>query len=399
MKSRNYIPTLLSLIFLVLATACNGSGLNKSGDFSSPVLEFLRYVPDNEIYREWIAYGDSSAWFSAWNIVRPESGDFRELESPDFATPIALSAVWQRQTYPPESLGFKWLASEDQVSLLGFNALLLDRYMEAGLPPESIAVAEFNFDRKQIGDALSKLGYKSDVMDGGTLYSIRGDHEMDIKSPIKSIQFASLNRILLTDRKMIVGSATDVINNAQSAYTKETPSLADNTTYIAISQALADGSLGDYGKMVSVVLISGPTINEQINRATQNLPASQSVDDFQHTLSAFDLAGFATFQSGKTSFLTLVLVFPKGGTNAQSAADVVAERLENYTSIATKGNLGDIWSLEKTTGLKINDLPVAIIVMRSEADAVQSVEGNSLRVFTWSHLILRQDILFLKTTP
>ena len=287
---------------------------------------------------------------------------------------------------------------EDQIGLLGFNFLTMDRYVEAGHPPALLTIADFSFDEAQIGDALTKIGYQSHKSKNGILYSIRNDYEADYQSPIITIQSPNLNRILLTNGRMIMGAATEVVEKSLSAHANEIPSLAENDTYIAMSQAIGGDILSDVGKMVGIILIDGPTLNYTINQRLKDRPSGQSDNYFQQSLPDFDLAGFATFQNEKTSFLTLILVFPKD-TDALSSADILAERLQTYTTLDDRVPFKEWWTVEKATVSPINGLPVAIVVMKAEAREFQGPLGNDLSVLTWIPLIFNQDILFLKTGP
>ena len=389
MRIYNRPLTLISLIVMILLVSCT------SNNQSRYLLEFLDYIPDNEIYRQWITYGDLSAWFDAWGIDRPKSGDILEIESSDFSG-LNTVTVLDRQTQIPQSFDVEHSLMEDQIGLLGFNFLTMDRYAEAGYPPSLLTIADFSFDRAQIGDALTKLGYQSDKDKNGILYSIRNDYEADYQSPVISIQTPNLNRILLTNGRMVIGAATEVVEHSQSTHANEIPSLAENDTYIALSQAIGGDILSDVGQLVGIILINGPTLNHTINQRLQDGPDGQSENYFQHSIPDFDLAGFATYQDNKTSFLTLILVFPKD-TDALSSADILAERLQNYTTLDAGVPYKEWWTVEKASVSSINGLPVAIVVMKAEARESQGPLGNNLNVLTWSPLIFFQDILFLKT--
>jgi hypothetical protein len=396
MKPRNFKLALLSLISLLLTISCFTLGQIGTDTPTDHLLRFLHHIPDTKQYRQWVSYGDVSTWFDVWEVERPESGDFLELQKANSdISPMIWSMILGNQTCVPQSLGFEYSLTDDHLGQLGFNAIVLDRYMEAGYPPEIITVVEFSFDKDQIEDSLDGLEYQSEKMDEGTLYSIRDDYEMDFQSPLKTLQRPFLDRILLSDGKMIMGSATDIVMDAQDAFTDERRSLAENDDYLAVIQALEDKELRDLGEMVGVILMSGSTLNESLEYANQDFLSLQDEDFFQHPLPEFELAAFVTYQNENTSYLVLLLVFPKK-VDAGKSADIVADRLKNYTSIATRQPLSENLSFEKSTAIDANDLPVAIVVMSTEAIEFQIADRNQLRVFTWREMILRQDLLFLK---
>ncbi|MCJ7431982.1 MAG: hypothetical protein MUO77_00695 [Anaerolineales bacterium] len=223
------------------------------------------------------------------------------------------------------------------------------------------------------------------------LYYIRKDNEIDAKSPIRTNQLANLNRIFVLDQRLIIGSATDVVQNAVDAYSDQIPSLADNDEYLAAVLALENDILGDKGNLVGAVFTD--------SKMFSNLgPIPDSYH--QKPLHVFDLAIFATLQKADTAYLVLALVFPNG-IDAQSNADIIAERLKDYTSLRYKGKLDDYWTFEKADGIEANGLPVALVVMRAEASEAKEITAGiyGVTIWRWIDMIEARDLLFLISEP
>jgi hypothetical protein len=381
----------------MITITCTTFGQIGADTPSDHLLRFLQNIPNTKHYRQWVTYGDVSNWFEAWELERPESGDFLDLQkaNTDYS-PMTWSTILAQQTWVPKSLGVEYSLIDNHLGQLGFNSIVLDRYMEAGYPPEVITVAEFSFDKDQIEDSLDELGYQSEKMDDGTLYSIRDDYEWDPQAPLKTLQLPYLNRILLSDGKMVIGSATDIVMDAQDASAGDKRSLAENDDYLAVIHALEDEYLKDLGEMVGIILMSDSALNESLNPAFLSTLPSQDEDFFDPRLPEFELAAFVTFQKDDTTFLVLLLVFDEK-MDAEKSADIVADRLKDYTSIATRQPIDEYLSFEKSTAIDANDLPVAIVVMSTEAVEFQIADNNNLRVFTWLEIVIRQDLLFLVT--
>ena len=110
-----------------------------------------------------------------------------------------------------------------------------------------------------------------------------------------------------------------------------------------------------------------------------------------------NLAAFTTYQQEQTTYLVLCLVFP-GETDAQAAADIVAQRLRDYSSISKHTKLDDdFWRFEKATGVETNGLPVAVIVMRAAETPPTEIREGSYSVYriNWYEMVIARDVLFL----
>jgi hypothetical protein len=378
----------LGLVVMVLLPALPALGSQEGQE--SPLLTLLRFVPDTPNDREMVTFGDVAAWDSSWGVPQVRSVD--ELN----ALPRDPKAYWMvimgKQTAPPNNLGVQYLAQGDMRPYYGFDFFNVDRFIAAGAPPDDITVAEHNLDPAQIGAALTVSGYTAQTLDGGaTLYSLFGDYEIPPLSGStvpRAGMTGALNRIALLDGQVIIARATADVTAALDAQSGTGASLADDPAYAAAVQALDDPSLSDAGDLVGAMLFSGEAALQLAMPAPEGQPASG-------TLPLYVLVAFATHHTQGASYLTLVVVFP-AGTDAQAAADTLADRLKNYVSLVTGQPLTDRWTYDRSGGVEANGPPVALVTMRAD-DPPIAPEGEraNTSVLSWADMVYRRDLGFL----
>jgi hypothetical protein len=364
------------------------------------LLRLLRFVPDTPEYREYLTYGDAEAWHASWDIPRIDSWD--ELEALDREPAAYWMFIMPRQTTPPDTLGYEYLHSEDQRGFYGFDLFNLDRFLSAGNPPDRITVVEFSFDEAPVADALTASGYETEELEtGGTLYSILDDYEVALDFPTRSGSLGNLNRIALLDGQMVIAKATDPVTNALLAQSGDLPSLADSAEYVAAVTALEDPALAEPGELVGVILMEGSNLADAsgyLRGAPEEAVAQLEEYAEGPPLPAYNLVAFATRHSEGASYLILAVVFPEG-MDADSAADILADRLKNYISLTTGGPLDERWTFDMATGIEAGGLPVALVAMRVD-DPPPTPEDQTMvntAVLPWIDLVIRHDTLFLVT--
>ncbi len=365
----------------------------------SPLLRLLRFVPDTPEYRKYLTYGDADAWHTSWNIPRVDN--LEELENLGQEPHAYWKFIMTTQTIPPGSLGIQYLFDEDQRSFYGFDLFNLDRFMEAGELPDRISLVEFSFDHAQIAKALTTLGYETMPLEKGVaLYRILDDYKADLRFPTRTGRLGGLNRIILRDGQMIIAKATAPVTNALLAYNGEKSSLADSSDYVAAVKALEHSALKDTGELVGAIFMTAPNFSDPalLLEPSAHEEAIQQLKDYAQKppLPPYSLVVFATRHTRGASFLILTVVFPKG-TDANAAADILADRLQHYVSVSQGISLDDRWTFEKATGVEVQELPVVLAVMRVDdpPPTPQDAANINAGVFTWSSLIFKRDALFL----
>jgi hypothetical protein len=208
-------PVLILIALLLAGLAAWGAAphtASQAKTVADPVLRPLRFVPDTSNTRGWLAYGDLAAWHTSWDV--PRIDNVAELDGLENDPRIYWMFIMPRQTQPPDSLGVQYLMQGDYRPAFGFDLFNLDRFLQAGYPPDAITAAEGSFEAAQIEDALAASGYTAQPLEtGGTLYSIREDYEMDPASDLPMPgRLGALNRIaLLEGGKLLIARATGVV--------------------------------------------------------------------------------------------------------------------------------------------------------------------------------------------
>jgi hypothetical protein len=395
------------IVFVVLALVCllvppwSAFGQDSA---ESDLLRLLHYVPDvPEVRETLVQYGDLAAWHTSWKVLRINNVQQLDL------LPRDKHAYWMfimpRQTAPPEPLGMQYLFTDDQRAFYGFDVFGVDRFISAGVPPVQITALEHRLDSGDIAAALTASGYEAQAVPGGTLYSQFEDMEAPAMSGVEVPhvgQFGALNRIALLDASptLLISRRTDDVLASLAAAQGEQPSLADDPFYAAAAQAVLDPSLADTGELVGVLFMSGPVPMD---------PATLLLDDdgdaireqFEqmvgdNPLPLYVLTAFATHHTEGASYLTLVVVFPPE-TDATAAATILADRMQNYVSLATREPLTARWTFDRASGIEVDGLPVALVTMRVD-DPPPTPEDAAMPnagVFSWYEMVVRLDLGFL----
>jgi hypothetical protein len=371
----------------------------------NPLLDMLRFVPDSPEYRQFVSYGDALAWHTSWNVPRIDS--VAELDGLERDPRAYWMNIMPRQTTPPDVLGIQYLMAEDMRSVYGFDLFNADRYLQAGQPPDLLSVIDYSIPDSQIADALIESGYSVEALeDDAALYSILDDYQIDLSMETVTTrvgQLGGLNRIGLSDGQMVIAKATPIVTGAFSASEGEVASLADDPHFSAAATALFDPALAETGELVGAILIDGMQLANPLaylgqNASPEMIEALEDAlkDEDAVPLPPYYLVAFGTRHSPGATHLILAVVFP-ADTDAKAAANILADRMENYTSLVTNQPMTDRWAFELATGTKVDGLPVALVSMRVD-DPLPTPEGEDLPntgVLAWTQLVLARDTLFL----
>lgn len=358
----------------------------------STLLHMLDYVPNEPAYREYLTFGDVTAWYSATGMTPVTSLDgWQQLEQPQrdrWAFDLSL------QTLPPDALGVRYVTVEDMREFYGFSFFDAERFLETGRPPDNFTVLKTSVEPTEIEVALHAFGYTISSLENGTLYSIRGDNEIYMESPTKIGQLGQLNRIALLDDTLVIGRATELVKKVARLANGAGATLADDPMYRALAVALATPEVIAFGELVGAILIGQPLPTDPLVLLDQDNEAIQAQFEryAQAPLPPYLALGFATERAGDTSYLTLAVVFPPG-IDGNAAAEILGERLVTYHSVVTGDTLADRWTFVQAIGVESDGLPVALVTMQS-SNASAGDEAYK-RPITWSEMVFQRDLLFL----
>lgn len=354
---------------------------------AAALAQLLQMVPDTPEYRRYLTFGDAAAWHATTgvpHIAEPDDLDVLTARERD-----ALLFTFSRETMTPSTLGAQYFMAEDQLGHFGFNLFTLDRWLEAGSPPEMLTVVEVSTDPANIASALVASGYSdAHLEDGSTLFSQHDDFEVQLDAPLRTGMMGELNRILLRDGQMIIGRATEIVENAQLATAGDHTSLAEVSTFRAAVQAVTDPTLSELGELVGAIFTedaaTDPAAILGANASAERLKAVRKSLG-EATLPPVLLSTFATHRNGDDIYLTLAAVFPSG-TDATEVTNILAERMSSYTSVVIQQPLDERWSLVQATPLEVEGTPVALVTMQ-----VTDPEAP----LSWAQMVFARDVAFL----
>ena len=382
------LPLLLGIIALLWAPVGAASG---QGD-DDALLDWLAFVPATPEYVENLVYfGDLDAWHASWDVPRVRT--WAQVDFLDRESRTAWMFTMPRQLVPPETLGLQYLLMDEQRPFYGFDIFGVDRFIYAEARPDDVTIVEHRLDPVAIGEALVASGYEASDVDGGTLYSILDDYEISLDQLPRVGQFGQLNRIALADNYLITGRATGPVTGALAAAQGETLSLADLPAWAAGAKALDDPALDGTGDLVAAMLWQTIITDDPLTKLT---PRDEQAELFAaDPLPAYSLLAFGTRHTEGASYLVLAVVFLPDA-DAAAAADILADRLQTYTSLVTGQPLADHWTFERTAATEIDGWPVALAVMRVDDPAPTEPDQPPARVsISWSELVFQRDLGFL----
>jgi hypothetical protein len=285
--------------------------------------------------------------------------------------------------------------AQEELAFYGFNIYRLERFLTAGEQREMVTTAEFDFERAQMDTALTASGYQAEILSTGeTLYQLPdGDH--DFGAPLVLSRSRLLDRIVVGDKQFIMGATTELVTDSVAAAHGERPSLATNPAFAASVTALRDPAVAEMGDLLGVIWLDPAYVSDPewyVGAGNTTLQLNQYREN---PLPAYDLAAFATYHTDNASYLVLALVLPSG-TDVTDTADILAERLQNYTSLATGQPFDEQWAFEKALGVETagpSNANVALVVMRVD-DPVFADQGL-LTILSWVDLLNQRDVFFL----
>ena len=358
------------------------------------LLRLLEMIPDvPQAHTSEIYFGDIAAWYTSWSVLRIPNVTMAGL------LPREQHARWMftlsDQTVPPKVLGVDTLIIEDMRAVYGFDVFQVDHFIYTGAIPDDLAFVEAEFlDENQVAARLGEIGYTSEPSaDPWTLYSFGDDYESGFQNAALPIagRLGSLNRIAVGTNQLVIARATQNITVAVQAAQNIIDSLADNPLYVAGATALLDPALADTGELVGAILTE-----QNLTADSVALPAADADPLPQYELSVFGTRHSA--EQGAT-FLILGLVFP-AGVDAEHAANIIANRITDYTSLVTNTPLTDKWALDRALGADVEGHPVALVVMRIDDPPIGPEDDPAdAKMVSWFQLLATRDLGFMMPGP
>lgn len=397
----------LLVVFQAILLEVGGAPAAAQSDEGNPILRLLGFIPNTAEHRRMVTYGDVGAWYAGWGIDPITDQD--DLDDLDRDTRARIQMILTAQTVPPPALGVEYLLAGDQGDYYGFDLFTVERFTYSDNLPENITILEPTGEAGQVPDLLEAAGYAAEPLDaGGTLYSLNDDYAvaLDFDGPPVG-RMGTLNRIaVLEDGTLLVARGTDVIEGALNAYAGSGASVAEVPAFRAAVAALDNPALDDTGTLIGLILMEGMQAGDPASALLGEAMTAEQAEALLEELAPagelppYLLTAFATGHGAGATYLTLVVVFPPG-VDADAAASVLADRIQNYASLRTGAPLTESVAFDRALATKAEGLPAALVVLRADdpppsADESGPVNAN---VFSWPRLIFTRDLGFLAVTP
>lgn len=351
----------------------------------------LSYIPDNEDTRSYLTYGNYSAWLESWQVNRPNS--LEEVDALSERERDLIFFLLGQQITPPQRILNHSMPGE-MVDHYGFDFFHLTQYIEAGRPPKDQLILLHTQNNKEIEVNLLELGYETSLLEPDTsLYAINEDFGINPDATIRPIIRGDLNRIGIANDLLLIAKATEIVETAVTTH-QENRAISTSPDYAALLESLDSSQLNELGMLIGVILLGEPVVVDVPAFGLDEEGIQQLMEALQFEDSPLPphiMTGYATFQDGSKTYLSLHALFLKSDMS-NSAADVLAERMDNYISVATRDAIP--WRVVDQFSISddLFDTAVVILEVKQRAD-------SEMPTISWIEMVFINDLLFLMPQP
>lgn len=336
---------LLLLALLLLTGVFSAS----AQDDDNPLLDMLARVPNSTAAREWLTYIDYDAVISA-RPGAPLVQSWEEFETLSASNgdeiKLYMNALGAVRSGPAFFARY-FQQSSEMPEVAGISLFDIQRGIEYGQPPGQVVILEGDFDSDAIIAAHEARGYTQINEGDFTLLCPAAGCDTGAQSNLANRNTANpfggdLGRsqpVLLGNG--LVASSTDdqALNTVAAAIAAEAKTLADQPDYRAAAEAV-----NSVGKVLQTYFISPLDVssgsmaalfmNPNMTQEQVEALREQLLDHFD-PLPQYQLITLAHTVSGDEEQAIVALTYANAGA-AQSAAEVIMQRLEAYTSLVTR---------------------------------------------------------------
>ncbi len=321
----------------------------------SPLLQMLARVPDTAAAHD-LSYVDYTALFAArpgaptvksWQDYQNLAGANRDL---------LMSALLAIHAGPSFYTTY-FTQSADMPKVVGFDLFSIERAAQYGQPPYDVTILEGNFDSKAILAAHESRGYiQSNSKDGLTLLCGANGCDSGMKMDLSNRnlanpfggQFGRSQPVIVADQLVASSASIDALNQVASTITTKTSSLADQADYHAAAEAISAN-----GTALQVMFLDPSVIGTASSAAVEAalLASPTQAAQLSNTLSTeqanfvalpqYDVVALADIAAKDEEQTLVALVYPDP-SQAQAAAALFPDRLQNYVSQKANSTFGDL---------------------------------------------------------
>lgn len=336
---------LLLLALLLLTGAFSAS----AQDDDNPLLDMLARVPNGIAAREWLTYIDYDAVINA-RPGAPLVQSWEEFEALSALNgdeiKLYMNALGAIRSGPAFFARY-FQQSGEMSEVVGFSLFDIQRGIEYGQPPGQVVILEGDFDSDTIIAAHEARGYMQITEGDFTLLCPAAGCDTGAQSNLADRNLGNpfggdLGRsqpVLLGNG--LVASSTDdqALSTVAAASANEAKTLADQPDYRAAAEAVNSVGAVLQTYFISPLDVSSGSVaalfmNPNMTQEQVEALREQLFERFD-PLPQYQLITLAHTVNGNEEQAIVALTYANAGA-AQTAAEVIMQRLESYTSLVTR---------------------------------------------------------------
>ena len=165
------------------------------------------------------------------------------------------------------------MQTPDWREAFGFDAFAIEQSVEYAAPPFYVTLLRGRFDPTELRAAWEREGYRPVEVDGGTIFSVREDFEVDFQSRGGRLTLSSMNHaLILGDGTLAFASTREALRLLLDVEAGRQPSFASNVGVAPLLGSVPPG-------LVSAVLVPGSALGGPSDPAALLLQPTPGVPD------------------------------------------------------------------------------------------------------------------------
>jgi len=334
----------------------------------SPLLQMLARIPDTSDARQYLSYIDYRALLASRPGV-PQITSSQQLstllDSKSNDARLTMAALYGIQS-GPQFFAQYFSAASDSPAVVGFDLFTIERAAEFGVPPRLGDVLEGDFDAQAVQSAHEKRGYTTTDQNGLTLLcpskGCDSGTQMDLaQRNLANLFGGELGRsqpVLVGDRLVASSADIEVVKAIAGAVADPSTSLADQPDYRTAAQAItANGTLIQtyFINPTDIGSASSALVNANLSATQLKALTDQLQKDFV-PVPAYNLVALADVATDTEQQALIALVYTTQD-EAEAAANLFPDHLQNYTSLVTQQTFGDLLTKRGVTSVDTSVYP------------------------------------------
>lgn len=412
----------LVLLFCVIGT---GTTLAQS-DETPPLVDMLALIPDDAAVNENFSFVDyravTAAREGAATITSAE--EFEALNADEsLERDLFWAAYFGIRSGPSDFLSNLRVVAEGMLEVTGIDPFSIEQALTYGSPPGMVDVYAGEFNQAQIAALHSLRGFSQNTTEGGlTLWC--GNEECDgmqmniaDRNPANPFggNLGRQQSLLVGDDVVASSASTARLEQMAAAIAGNSPTLADNPDFAAAAEAITQEGLLLQAWFIHPAQIPALTESAMAQAFGSSLTADELkalIDQMTEnylSMPPYNLLVFADTATESEQIALVALVYHRV-EDAEAAAEVLPQRIENYASIRTQAPLPEMLDERGVTAVETEvydgaERAVVLVRLRAPLASSETIEDSdrltaSSMVFNLiSNMLFQRDTGWLAISP